>query len=77
MSHHVLWSSLFCNTQRALSGWNPVVLTLETAKQHPDFQKISALLDGPFGEYDVSLSSGSFGSHQRPTDDSFFCSLQL
>jgi hypothetical protein len=53
------------------------VLTLETAKQHPDFQKISALLDGPFGEYDVSLSSGSFGSHQRPTDDSFFCSLQL
>jgi hypothetical protein len=43
--------SLCYNRSRA--GWNPVVLTLETAKQHPDFQKISVLLDGPFGEYDV------------------------
>ncbi len=38
---------------RSRAGWNPVVVTLETAQQHPDFQAISALLAGPFGEYDV------------------------
>ncbi len=39
---------------RSRAGWNPVVLTLEMAKQHPDFQAINALLLlGPFGEYDV------------------------
>ncbi len=39
---------------RARAGWNPIVLSLETAQQHPHYKAINALITGPFGEYDVS-----------------------
>lgn len=41
---------------RSRAGWKPVVLTADAAKQHADFETINAMLDGPFGEYDVRVN---------------------
>jgi hypothetical protein len=37
------------------AGWNPKILNMEDARQHPQFDTVNKMLDGlPFKYYDVS-----------------------
>jgi hypothetical protein len=38
---------------RSRVGWKPVILSMKTAKRHPDYEAINAMIDGPFVDFDV------------------------